>query len=104
GGMPVLGSYLQRYSAQVGWIFPFTLLVVALVHYEAFRTVQAMVLPLVTALVSLILSFGVMGLLDRPIDPWNAVVPIIILAVAAGHAVQMLKRYYEEFARLGDNR
>jgi len=30
--------------------------------------------------------------------------PFLILAVGAGHAVQILKRYYEEYRRLGDNR
>ena len=29
--------------------------------------------------------------------------PILILAVGAGHSVQMLKRYYEEFARERDS-
>lgn len=104
GGAPVLGSHLQRYSGGVVWIFPVTLAVVALIHYEAFRTLQAMLLPLLAALVSLVLSLGVMGLVGHPIDPWNAVTPVIILGLAAGHAVQMLKRYYEELARLGDNR
>src|SRR5262249_28248483 len=37
-------------------------------------------------------------------DTWSAVTPVAILAVAAGHAVQILKRYYEEYAALGDNR
>ncbi len=104
GGAPILGAHLQRYSAAVGWIFPVTLAIVALVHYEAFRTAQAMILPLVTALVSLALALGLTGLLGYPIDPWNAVAPVIILGLAAGHAVQMLKRYYEELARHGDNR
>ena len=29
--------------------------------------------------------------------------PVLILAIAAGHAVQILKRYYEEYARCGDS-
>jgi predicted RND superfamily exporter protein len=33
-------------------------------------------------------------------DAFNASTPILILAVAAGHAVQILKRYYEEYHRL----
>ncbi|MGH7804067.1 MAG: MMPL family transporter, partial [Candidatus Binatia bacterium] len=104
GGAPVLGSHLQAYSARVAFVLPLTFLVVALVHYEAFRTIQAMVLPLVTALASVVLALGVMGALGFPIDPWNATTPVVILAVAAGHAVQMLKRYYEELGRTGDNR
>ncbi|MBN1653038.1 MAG: MMPL family transporter, partial [Deltaproteobacteria bacterium] len=41
-----------------------------------------------------------MGLIRAPLDPWNAMSPILLLAVGAGHSVQILKRYYEEYARL----
>ena len=75
---------------------------IGLVHYEAFRTVQAMVLPLVTALLSVVWALGIMGLLGLPMDTWSAITPVVILAIAAGHAVQILKRYYEEYARVGD--
>src|SRR6185369_16076145 len=34
--------------------------------------------------------------------PFNTTTPILILAVAAGHAVQVLKRFYEEYERIGD--
>ncbi len=33
-------------------------------------------------------------------DVFNATTPILILAIAAGHAVQVLKRYYEEYGKL----
>ncbi len=103
-GPVVMNAYIERYSSRIAWLIPITILIIALVHYEAFRTIQAMALPLVTAIVSLILCLGIMGWLGYPVDPWTAVTPIIILAIAAGHAVQMLKRYYEEFARCGDSR
>src|SRR5262249_1759993 len=45
---------------------------------------------------------GLMGLLGVPLDPFNTTTPILILAVAAGHAVQILKRFYEELDRSGD--
>ena len=41
-----------------------------------------------------------MGWLGVPMDTFNATTPILILAVAAGHAVQILKRYYEEYHHL----
>jgi len=43
---------------------------------------------------------GLMGMLRIPLDPFNTTTPILILAVAAGHAVQILKRYYEELRAL----
>ena len=57
-------------------------------------------LPLVTALMAVVWGLGIMGLLHQPLDIFNAPAPILILAVAAGHAVQLLKRYYEEYEGL----
>ncbi|HKO50230.1 MAG TPA: MMPL family transporter, partial [Polyangiaceae bacterium] len=71
-----------------------------LIHYEAFRTWQGLVLPLVTALIAVVSALGIMSLASVPLDVFNATTPILILAVAAGHAVQILKRYYEEYHRL----
>jgi len=102
-GAPIVMSYLDRYTAQMALLFPFAVVVIALVHYEAFRTAQAMVLPLVTALLSVAWALGIMGSLRAPVDTWSAIAPVAILAIAAGHAVQVLKRYYEEYAVLGDN-
>jgi hypothetical protein len=79
------------------------IIIIGLIHYEAFRTIQAMLLPLVTALLSVIWSLGWLGLSGLPMDTWNSMTPILVLAVAAGHAVQILKRYYEEYEKIGDN-
>jgi predicted RND superfamily exporter protein len=103
-GGPVIVAALDHAAAQMMILFPLALLVIGLVHYEAFRTRQAMVLPLVTALLSVLCALGFMGWLGLPLDTWSAISPVAILAVAAGHAVQILKRYYEEYAALGDSR
>jgi hypothetical protein len=102
-GAPILRAELARYTAMMAVLFPIAVLVIGLVHYEAFRTVQAMLLPLVTALLSVVWALGIMGWLGQPMDTWSAMTPVLILAIAAGHAVQILKRYYEEYARTRDN-
>jgi uncharacterized protein len=102
-GAPILRTALSRYTSLIGILFPLAVVVIGLIHYEAFRTLQAMFLPLVTALLSVIWALGIMGLLRLPMDTWSAITPVVILAVAAGHAVQILKRYYEEYAYVGDS-
>ncbi len=102
-GAPILNITLQRYSGMIAILFPIAVLVIGLVHYEAFRTVQAMVLPLVTALLSVVWALGIMGTLRLPMDSWSSITPVIILAIAAGHAVQILKRFYEEYAVVQDH-
>jgi predicted RND superfamily exporter protein len=73
------------------------LLVIGLVHYHAFRTLQALFLPLLTGLLAVVWAVGLMGVIGVPLDLFNVSTPILILAVAAGHAVQILKRFYEEY-------
>lgn len=102
-GSPVVRMEIVKYTRSMIFLFPIAVLIIGIMHYEAFRTMQAMLLPLVTALVSVTWALGVMGLSGVPMDTWSAITPVVILAVAAGHAVQILKRYYEEYARLGDN-
>ena len=99
GHVAVLGE-LELYSERMILLLPLAIVLIGLVHFEAFRSVQGLVLPLVTATLALIWVLGIMGLSGIPLDVFNATTPILILAVAAGHAVQILKRYYEEYDRL----
>ena len=100
-GPVVFLAQMSAYSSRIAYFFPLALLVIGLVHYDAFRTLQALFLPLVTALMSVLWALGLMGLVGVPLDPFNMTTPILILAVAAGHAVQVMKRFYEEYERLG---
>ncbi len=100
GGNPVYLDKTEKFAARIDLLFPIALLVIGLLHFEAFRTRQGLILPLVTALMAVIWGTGFMGVLHQPLDIFNSPTPILILAVAAGHAVQLLKRYYEEYERL----
>lgn len=99
GHVQFLGE-IERYSMRMLWLIPLAILLIALVHFEAFRSWQGMVLPLVTATLALIWVLGLFGALRVPLDVFNSTTPILVLAVAAGHAVQILKRFTEEYERL----
>jgi uncharacterized protein len=101
-GPVVYAARLTEHTARTLLFFPLALVVIGLVHYHAFRTVQGLVLPLVTALMAVVWAMGLMGLLGIALDPSNIATPVLILAVAAGHAVQVLKRFYEEYERTND--
>ena len=96
-GTPMFVYYVEKYTQRMALLFPIALLIVGLLHLEAFRTLQGFFLPLVTAFLSVLWGLGLMGMAKVSIDAFNASTPILILAVTAGHAVQLLKRYYEEF-------
>ncbi|TLT29111.1 MMPL family transporter, partial [Acinetobacter baumannii] len=100
GGNPVYLDKAEDYSKRINILFPIAVLVIGLLHFEAFRSKQGLILPLVTALLAVAWGMGMMGLFKQPMDIFNSPTPILILAIAAGHAVQLLKRYYEDFDRL----
>ena len=102
GGTPIIGEAADRQFMKMPLFFGAALFIVMLVQYWSFRSVQGMLLPMLTGILSVIWSLGLMGLMGVHLDPLNTTTPILVLAVAAGHAIQILKRYYEEYHRLRD--
>ena len=98
-GAPSILFWLQQYTLRVAVLFVLALAMIGYLHYRAFRTLQGMIVPLVTAIMGVVWALGLMGLIQAPMDPWNIMTPILLLAIGAGHSVQILKRYYEEYAR-----
>src|SRR5258708_30923941 len=88
GGQSIPLAQLERFSARMAFFLPLALLIIGLIHYEAFRTFQALLLPLVTAVIAVIWSMSALAALRQPMDVFNATTPILILAIAAGHAIQ----------------
>jgi hypothetical protein len=100
-----MGALLEAaQSREVARRIPVVFLVIAATLLVSFRTLQGMAVPLLTAVLSTVWVLGAMGHQGIVVDAWNVAVPSLVLAVAAGHSAQMLKRYTEEVARLGDNR
>lgn len=96
-GYPQFLAMIEKFSKRMTWLLWAALAIIGIIHWEAFRTLQALILPLLTPLVATWWGKGFMGLANVPLDIFNMSTPILILAVGAGHAVQMLKRYYEEY-------
>lgn len=102
-GYPPFIAMFEKFAGRTSILLLLALGIIGIVHYEAFRTLQGLILPLVTPIIAVVWSTGIMGLADVPLDIFNMSTPILILAVGAGHAVQMLKRYYEEYNILRGN-
>jgi predicted RND superfamily exporter protein len=100
GGLSINLAWLEIYSQQMLVLFFAALAIVIIVSYLSFWSFQGTVIPVLTGLISVVWGLGVMGLLNIPMDTFNATTPILIMAIAHGHSVQILKRYYEEYARL----
>jgi predicted RND superfamily exporter protein len=103
-GEPVFAVTDLGQAREITWRIPMTFGVIALMLLLSFRSIQGMLVPMLTATLSTVWGLGIMGHTGITIDSWNVASPILLIAVAAAHSAQMLKRYGEEVARLGDNR
>jgi len=103
-GQPVIMHVLTEYVLQGAARFAVAFGVILVVLYASFGSLQAMCLPVTTALLSCVWALGAIGFSGMSLDPFTSVAPILIVAVGAGHSAQVLKRYYDEYAVLGDNR
>ena len=99
GGFPLIGAWSEHYMMEMPIYFGLALLVIMGIQFWSFRSFQGMLLPMLTGLLSVFWALGFMGLAGIHMDPMNTCTPILILAIAAGHAIQILKRYYEEYNR-----
>jgi predicted RND superfamily exporter protein len=104
GGAPVQLAGFEHYMAKMPLYFGIAFAIIMVIQYVSFRSLQGMLLPVLTALLSVVWALGAMGLMNVHMDVLNTTTPILVMAVAAGHAIQMLKRYYEEYERLRKRR
>jgi hypothetical protein len=103
-GEPIISLTDVEQTKVIGQRIPITFGVIALMLLVSFRSLQGMFIPMLTATLSVLWALGLMGHTGIVIDGWNAAVPILLIAIAAAHSAQMLKRYTEEVVRLRDNR
>lgn len=95
-GQPAFLAQNDIFSKRIAYFFPVIMLLVLLLHWEALRSVQAVVVPIFTGLLATMIGLGIYGWLRMSLDTYTVLAPILILAVGAGHSVQLLKRYMEE--------
>jgi uncharacterized protein len=103
-GEPMLALSDIAQSALIGKRIPLVFVVISVMLLVSFRNVQGMVIPMLTAILSTVWALGLMGHTGIVIDSWNVMVPVLLIAIAAAHSAQMLKRYVEEVQRTGDNK
>lgn len=99
GGEPVHSANLEAAMLQMPAFFGAAFLVISLIQFLAFRSVQGVLVPMVSGITSVVWGLGTIAACGAPLDPLNSTTPILIMAIAAGHSIQMLKRFYEEFNR-----
>ncbi|MCK4515535.1 MAG: MMPL family transporter, partial [Spirochaetaceae bacterium] len=77
---------------------PIVLAVLLIVLYLCFRSVRGVALPMLTVVVSLVWTFGIMALANIPLNIITTVLPVLLVAVGSAYGIHMLNRYFGDLA------
>lgn len=104
GGMPVLTEVVKQHMRQD--MARFLLAAVAgitLLLYVMFRRISGVVLPLVTIILTLLCTLGLMGFTGIAFKVPTQILPSFLIAVGVGSSVHILSQFYWRFDA-GDDR
>jgi predicted RND superfamily exporter protein len=103
-GIPAFNAVLsERMGGDIIKFTVLSLLIIATFLALLFRRAAAVVLPIVTVLLSVLMTLSLMGATDTPLMPPTQVVPSLLLAVGVGGAVHLLTMFYQS-QRRGDDK
>lgn len=104
-GMPVVNLEKRNYmSAEAGRTMGMAFLISIVVLGVALRSLRGIIVPMFSAVCSIVWVFGAMGHLGFMIDPFVMTVPIYLgLAVSIGYSIHLFN-FFERFYRLGHTR
>ena len=101
-GPPVLFAYFNEAIGTMGWFLGGTAFLMIVLLWFYFRTIQGVVIPTFSALLSAVWGLGFAGLFGYSLDPLVIVVFVLITARTLSHSVQSMERYHEEYFRCKD--
>jgi predicted RND superfamily exporter protein len=96
-GPPVLYAYFSQAVSNMGWVFLATALAMVGLLWFYFHSVQGVVIPVFSGIMSAVWGLGFAGLCGFTLDPLVLVVFVLITARALSHSVQSMERYHEEY-------
>ena len=97
GGMPVTLLELSNVIIRdVKFIAPAAFILICLVLFFGFRNKRGVILPMLTVIIAIIWTMGLVSLLGFEITILTNVVPVILMAVGSAYAIHVINRYEEE--------
>ncbi len=101
-GRVMMVGWVYHYGSQALWIFLLSFILIALAHIDYMRSLAGAGTPLIVAALSTIWGVGAGGWMGLNLEPLTLVVPVLLMARALSHSIQMTRRYYEVLYELGD--
>lgn len=97
GGLPfMMNDVSDLIISDIIRLFPITFLLIALVLFFGFRSARGIILPILTAGISIIWTIGLMVLLGYELTIISNTIPIILLAVGSAYTIHVVNRISQQ--------
>ena len=94
-GRVMLIGWVYYYGEQAAWIFLLSFALITIAHVDYMRSLAGAATPLIACALSAIWGVGAGGWMGLNLEPLTLVVPVLLIARALSHSLQMTRRYYE---------
>ncbi len=99
GGTSVLDDAIFRYNKRdQSILIPLMVLVIIGIIYVMFRQLRFVWLPLSVVLLSLVWTYGFMGVLGYKINVISSIIPVLLMGVAIADSMHLITDYFHETA------
>lgn len=78
------------------YLIPIVLIVIILILFFSFRSVRGIFLPLLTVIISTVVTLGIMGYLKIEMSILSTILPVVLIASGSAYGIHLINRYYED--------
>ncbi len=98
GGLPMMmNDVSDLIMADIIWLLPVVFLLIALILYLSFRSKRGVIFPLLTALIAVVWTLGLMQISGYELTMISNNIPIILLAVGSAYSIHVLNRINQTY-------
>ena len=96
-GESVITDHLGTAMAQdMPFLIPLIGIVIMVILFFCFKTIQGIFFPLLSTLIAVIWTFGLMGYLGVPLTTVSSTIPVLLIAIVAAYGIHQMNHYYED--------
>ena len=98
GGLPMMMNDISKLiMADLIWLLPIVFILIAFILLLSFRSARGVIMPLLTAVIAVVWTLGIMVLLGFELTMISNNIPIILLAVGSAYTIHVLNRINQTF-------
>lgn len=93
-GPAMLKAFISEYMQKdMSRLFPFTVLLVAVLLFVVLRSVFGMLAPLLVTIFSIVWTFGLKGLLGSPLTIVETSIPVMLIAIGCADGIHLISEF-----------